>query len=127
MRRFISKSRERYDVIALEAPSPYDSHEAIFINTRSFLAACRSRLGDGGILALFLRSPAPTEFAAQILGHGAPLFKANRSVETGHGQWLFFSDRDFSSDPETLLARMPLEAIADAPYMEPWLRSLVWK
>ena len=64
-RRFLQKTAERYDVVAMQIPPPYTAQLNRFY-TKEFFALVRSRLNSGGVFAF--SAPPVAEYVGHELG-----------------------------------------------------------
>lgn len=67
-KQFLAATEQRFDLIAVDLPSPLTLGEA-YLHTREFYALCRSRLAPGGVLAIQLsgRLGAPGRTPARLV------------------------------------------------------------
>nr|WP_263429243.1 fused MFS/spermidine synthase [Nannocystis pusilla] len=67
-KQFLAATDQRFDLIAVDLPSPLTLGEA-YLHTREFYALCRARLSPGGVLAVQLsgRLGAPTRTPARLV------------------------------------------------------------
>lgn len=67
-KQFLAATEQRFDLIAVDLPSPLTLGEA-YLHTREFYALCRARLSPGGVLAVQLsgRLGAPTRTPARLV------------------------------------------------------------
>ncbi len=55
-KHFLRRSRETYDLIIVDVPSPLTIQEA-YLHAKEFYALCRARLSEGGVIAVQLSGP----------------------------------------------------------------------
>jgi spermidine synthase len=129
-RRFLSRSREKWDLILLLGPDPVTLSRARLLTGESFLAAA-ARLAPRGVLVVSLRT-APAALAGPTAALGGSVFGALRAVfpvvrATPGPDGLLVAGFDSSAvtlDPAVLAARFRARGIASesfAPELFPLL------
>ena len=114
-RRFLERTRERYDVITIDPPPPVEAAASGLLYSRDFYSVIRTRMAPGGILQQWLPSGERivVSAVARALRESFPSVRVFRSVE-GWGFHFLASDRTIPSLPASALAaRLPARAAAD--------------
>jgi spermidine synthase len=112
-RRFLERSRETYDVIAVDPPPPVEAAGSSLLYSREFYETARRRLRPGGILQQWLPDGSPTLVSAVALAETFPHVRAFFSVE-GWGVHFLASTRPIPVRTATeLAARLPAAAARD--------------
>ena len=114
-RRFLERTRERFDVITIDPPPPVEAAGSSLLYSREFLSAARSRLAPGGILQEWLPDAEPIVVASvgRAMKETFPYVRVFRS-EQGWGFHFLASDSPIAQvGPQRLAARLPAAAAAD--------------
>jgi predicted membrane-bound spermidine synthase len=114
-RRYLERTREQYDVIAIDPPPPVEAAGSSLLYTKEFYTTIKQRLAPGGILQQWLPEGDPVTQAsvARALAESFPHIRVFRSVE----HWGFHFSA--SNDPlpnrsaNELVERLPAEAVKD--------------
>jgi len=115
-RRFLARSRERYDVITIDAAPPMEAAGTSFLFSREFYAAARARLEPDGILQQWIfnpKDPAIVSAFASALKESFPYVRVFHAFER-YGDHVLASNRPiplFSA--AELAARLPPAARRD--------------
>lgn len=112
-RRFLQKTSERYDVVAMHIPSPYTAQLNRFY-TKEFFALVRRHLNPGGVFVF--SAPPVAEYVGQELGAFlGSLYRTSESVFESHivipaGRSFFVcspgKNSYLTASPESLLSRL---------------------
>jgi predicted membrane-bound spermidine synthase len=119
-RRFLERSRERWDLIVVDPPPPPEAAGSSLLYSKEFCALARSRLRPGGIFQQWLPAENPDLLTSvtRAVVETFPHVRAFRSCEL-QGIHYFASDRPIEVAPPAVLAgRLPPAAVADL--MEWW-------
>ncbi|RSL17883.1 spermine/spermidine synthase [Edaphobacter aggregans] len=124
-RRFLERTTQKYDVIAIDPPPPLESAGSSLLYSREFYSTIKQRLKPGGILQQWL-PPAEPEVQAAVaraLQESFPYVRVFVSV-TGEGLHFLASDAAFRRrSAEELVQQMPTTAAKDmvewGPYTTP--------
>ena len=114
-RRFLERTRARYDVITIDPPPPVEAAASGLLYSRDFYSVIKTRMAPGGILQQWLPSGERivVSAVARALSDSFPSVRVFRSVE-GWGFHFLASDRTIRSLPASALAaRLPARAAAD--------------
>lgn len=124
-RRFLERTTEQYDVIAIDPPPPIGAAGSSLLYSREFYTTAKKRLKDGGILAQWFPGGDRTTASAiaRSLRDSFPYVRAYGSF-IGIGVHFFASMQPIPSLSAAQLAqRMPPQADADfvewGPYRTP--------
>lgn len=115
-RRFLERSRARYDVITVDPPPPVEAAGSSLLYSQEFYSIAKKRLRADGILQQW--APGNAELAiissiAQALKESFPYVRAFQSV-AGWGLHFLASMRPIPMTPGSVLAgRLPASAVAD--------------
>ncbi|MGB9233566.1 MAG: fused MFS/spermidine synthase [Terriglobales bacterium] len=124
-RRYLERTSQRYDVIAIDPPPPVESAGSSLLYSKEFYATIKQRLEPGGILAQWL--PAGDEqiqaAVARALQESFAYVRVFRSVSGGGLHFLASDTPTAHRIAEELVQRMPAAAVADmmewGPYATP--------
>jgi predicted membrane-bound spermidine synthase len=114
-RFFLERTRDQYDVIAIDPPPPVEAAASSLLYSKEFYAAAKPRLRPGGILAQWLPNADGTVQAsvAKALKQSFPYVRVFQSIE----QWGWHFLASESPIPQRtaadLAARLPAAAAAD--------------
>lgn len=124
-RRFLERTQEQYDVIAIDPPPPIGAAGSSLLYSREFYASAKKRLRDGGILAQWYPGGDRTTTAAiaRSLKESFPYVRCFGSF-IGYGVHFFASMQPIADLSAAQLAqRIPPRAAADfvewGPYPTP--------
>ncbi len=114
-RRFLERTPETFDVIAIDPPPPVEAATSSLLYSREFYRAAARRLAPGGILQQWLPSGEPMVVSAvsKALAERFPYVRIFRSVEGWGMHFLASADPIPSRTAADLAARLPKEAAAD--------------
>ena len=114
-RRYLERTREQYDVIAIDPPPPVEAAGSSLLYTKEFYATIKQRLAPGGILQQWLPEGDPVTQAsvARALVESFPYIRVFRSVE--HWGFHFSASNDPLPNRSAieLVERMPADAVND--------------
>jgi spermidine synthase len=114
-RRFLERSRERFDVIVVDPPPPFQAAGTSLLYSTEFLTLVRRRLAPGGVLQHWLPAADPTGAAAatRALLESFPNLRAFRSLES-YGLHFLASEEPLPQLSAAELAqRLPAPAVRD--------------
>lgn len=114
-RRFLERSRDRFDAIATDPPPPVSAAGSSLLYSKEFYAAARQRLRPGGILQVWIPSGDDVVMAAFVRAalESFPSVRTFQSAE-GWGLHVLASDRPFGERRASVLAaRLPEAAARD--------------
>ena len=114
-RSFLERSREQFDVVALDPPPPVEAAASSLLYSKEFYAAVIPHLRPGGIVQQWLPTADPQTRAsvARALKESFPYVRTFGSVE-GWGFHFLASESPIPATAAAVLAsRMPPGAVAD--------------
>jgi spermidine synthase len=114
-RRYLERSKEQFDVIAIDPPPPVEAAGSSLLYSKEFYVAARARLRPDGILQQWLPNGDPMVESAvtKALTESFPHVRIFRSIE-GWGTHFLASTRPIPAwSAKELLQRMPPSAVAD--------------
>jgi predicted membrane-bound spermidine synthase len=114
-RRYLERSSEQYDVIALDPPPPVEAAGSSLLYSREFYATARTRLRHDGILQQWLPrgDPAVHAAVARALQESFPYVRAFHSIG-GWGIHFLASSQPLPNwSAEQLVRHMPASAAKD--------------
>ncbi len=117
-RRFLERSNQQYDVIAIDPPPPVEAAGSSLLYSTEFYALARKRLRPNGLVAQWLPEFPGAEVVvrasiAQALAESFPHVRVFRSV-LGWGYHFLASPSPIVVPPaDVLAARMPRRAVVD--------------
>jgi spermidine synthase/MFS family permease len=114
-RRFLNRTRDTYDVIAVDPPPPVEAAGSSLLYSREFHQAVRSRLNPGGVFQTWFPGGEPRVAAAlaRSLVDVFPHVRAFRSIEGWGVHFLASNEPIEHLGAAEILARMPPRARAD--------------
>ena len=114
-RRFLERSQEQYDLIAIDPPPPVGAAGSSLLYSREFYAAAKKHLRPGGILAQWFPGGDHTTTAsvARSLKESFPHVRAFVSFEGWGIQYLASQQPIPTRSPAELAGRIPPAAAAD--------------
>jgi spermidine synthase len=120
-RRYLERTRERYDIIVIDPPPPVEAAGASLLYSREFYAAVRPRLSEGGILQQWfpggdLRLAASV---ARSLKESFRYVKVFASIERWGLHFLASDSPIVLATPDELANRLPPAAANDLLEWEP--------
>jgi spermidine synthase len=121
-RRFLERSRARWDLIVVDPPPPIEAAGTSLLYSREFCALVRAHLRPGGVFQQWIPrgDPEVVVAIARALHETFPVVRVFLSVE-GWGLHILASDRPIGDAPgDTLAARLPEAARRDL--LEWWPR-----
>jgi predicted membrane-bound spermidine synthase len=125
-RRFLERTEEQYDVIAIDPPPPVEAAGSSLLYSKEFYQTIRKRLRVGGILQQWIPvtgDPMVQAGVTRALVESFPYVRAFSSVE-GWGTHFLASDQPLSrASCGELVGRMPAAAVRDmvewGPHRDP--------
>lgn len=115
-RRYLERTTEQYDVIAVDPPPPVEAVGSSLLYTKEFYAAIRRKLWPGGIVQQWFpdeKNKRVLASATKALRESFPYVRAFPSLE-GWGVHFLASDRPLRRrSPQELVAHMPSQALHD--------------
>ncbi|MBC8022188.1 MAG: fused MFS/spermidine synthase, partial [Burkholderiales bacterium] len=114
-RRFLSRTRETYDVIVVDPPPPVEAAGSSLLYSREFHEAVRSRLKPGGVFQTWFPG-GEARIAAALARSVLDVFPHVRAFRSLEGWGVHFLASNEPLDRLTarqILARMPPRAAAD--------------
>ena len=125
-RRFLERTDEQYDVIAIDPPPPVEAAGSSLLYSKEFYQTIRKRLRPGGILQQWIpgtKDPVVQAGVTRAIVESFPYVRAFSSVE-GWGTHFLASDQPLSqASCRELVARMPAAAVRDmvewGPHRDP--------
>jgi spermidine synthase len=114
-RFYLERTREQYDVIAIDPPPPVEAAASSLLYSKEFYAAAKPRLRVGGILAQWLPDADDSVQAsvAKALKESFPYVRVFPSIEQWGFHFLASESPIFRMTAEELAARLPAGAAAD--------------
>lgn len=114
-RRFLNRTRQKYDVITLDPPPPLEAAGCSLLYSTEFYAAIKPHLKDGGIVQVWL--PGGDELSEQAVVRSVcksfPYVRCFSSIENWGVHFLASMQPIEQLTPEQLAARMPAAAKND--------------
>ena len=114
-RRFLARSKETYDVIVIDPPSPVEAAGSSLLYTEEFYELIKSRLNEGGVLQQWIphTEAAMVAAATRSIERSFPYIKIYRSFN-GWGHHYIASERPLvEPDLEEIISKIPEKARHD--------------
>lgn len=125
-RRYLERTTEQYDVIAIDPPPPIEAAGSSLLYTKEFYTTIRRRLKPGGILQQWFPEDKKDTVVSAVAKSLQESFPHVRSFPSMYGWGIHFlaSDQPIPQrSPEELVTRMPATAVDDlmewGPYRDP--------
>ena len=114
-RRFLKRSTEKFDVIAIDPPPPVEAAGSSLLYSEQFYKLLKSRLADDGILQQWfpMGEKETLSAVARALMNSFPYVLILSSVEDWGYHFLASNSPIVLPTPEEMLARMPIKARHD--------------
>jgi hypothetical protein len=114
-RRFLMRTREKFDVITIDPPPPVEAAGSSLLYSRDFYEVAKSRLKEGGILHQWIPGGEQTIIKAvtQAIVDAFPYVRVYVSIEGGGIHYLASMTPIETPTIETLVKRIPPRARSD--------------